>query len=111
VSWALAAAEALIDGPVEVAVVGRRDDPSRAAMLEAVARSRRPGLVAVAGEPDDAAHAAVPLLRERPAVDGVATSYVCRGFVCERPTTDVDELAGQLGGRSLSRPGRRHPAP
>jgi uncharacterized protein YyaL (SSP411 family) len=81
---------------VEVAVVAARDDPARAAMLEAAGRSRRPGLVAVAGEPDDAAHAVVPLLAQRPAIEGAATAYVCRGFVCERPTTDVEVLVQQL---------------
>jgi uncharacterized protein YyaL (SSP411 family) len=98
VSWALAAAEALLDGPVEVAVVAERDDPTRSAMLRAAARSRRPGLVVVAGGPHDAASAAVPLLRDRPGLDGAATAYVCRGFVCERPTTEVEALAGQLRG-------------
>ena len=39
---------------------------------------------------------AVPLLLDRPLVDGSATAYVCRGFVCERPTTDPATLTAQL---------------
>ncbi len=98
VSWALAAAEALVDGPVEVAVLGAPDDPARRALLRRAWGSRRPGLVAVAGDPHDPAHVEVPLLRNRPLVDGAATAYLCRGFVCERPTTDPRELADQLSG-------------
>ena len=39
----------------------------------------------------------VPLLAHRPALDGQATAYVCRRFVCERPVTDVGGLMNQLG--------------
>ncbi|MDQ4006698.1 MAG: thymidylate kinase, partial [Actinomycetota bacterium] len=47
----------------------------------------------VVGQPDASG---VPLLRERPLVDGAAAAYVCRGFVCERPVTDADALAASL---------------
>jgi uncharacterized protein YyaL (SSP411 family) len=38
----------------------------------------------------------VPLLGDRPALDGAATAYLCRGFVCDRPTGDPEALAQQL---------------
>ena len=38
----------------------------------------------VAGEPDQPG---VPLLADRPLIDGAPTAYVCRGFVCDRPVT------------------------
>jgi uncharacterized protein YyaL (SSP411 family) len=96
VSWALAAAEAALDGPVQVAVVGVADDPRRDALLARARRSRRPGLVVVAGDPAGTAAPQVPLLRDRPLLDGAAAAYVCRGFVCDRPTTDLAVLAEQL---------------
>jgi uncharacterized protein YyaL (SSP411 family) len=37
-------------------------------------------------------------MADRPAIGGVATAYVCRGFACERPTTYTAELAAQLDG-------------
>ncbi len=52
-----------------------------------------PGLVIVAGEPDATG---IPLLADRPLVDGRPAAYVCRGFVCDRPTTDPGELRRQL---------------
>jgi uncharacterized protein YyaL (SSP411 family) len=75
--WACAVAEALVAGPLEVAVVDRPD-------LLAVARgTTSPGAVVVA---------AGPLTAGRPA----GAAYVCRGFVCDAPTTDEARLRQQL---------------
>jgi uncharacterized protein YyaL (SSP411 family) len=38
----------------------------------------------------------VPLLADRPALGGRATAYVCRGFICDAPTTLVEELRAAL---------------
>jgi uncharacterized protein YyaL (SSP411 family) len=90
--WTLAVAEALAAGPLQVAVVGP-DDEARAA-LERVARgATSPGLVVTVGEPDAPG---VPLLADRPLVDGQSAAYVCRGFVCDRPVTSAEELAAAL---------------
>jgi hypothetical protein len=89
----LTAAEALVRGPLQVAVSGAADDPARAA-LAAHARLVAPGgTVVVVGEPDAPG---VPLLADRPLVDGAAAAYVCRGFVCDRPVTTPDALAAAL---------------
>ena len=92
---ALSVLEALLDGPREVAVVGPRDDPRTAALHDAALRSNAPGLVVAVGEVDSGDDGR-ELLRDRPLVGGAPAAYVCRGFVCARPTTQVDELAGQL---------------
>jgi uncharacterized protein len=82
--WAAAVAEAALAGPLQVAVAG-------AGPLVRIARmGTSPGLVVVAGEPD---RAGVPLLAQRPLVGGQAAAYVCRGFVCDRPSTDPAALA------------------
>ncbi|MGL5866358.1 MAG: hypothetical protein ACRCYX_10900, partial [Dermatophilaceae bacterium] len=85
--WALAVAEAFEAGPRQVAVVGSGADA--AALAAEARRSSSPGLVVVAGEPDTPG---VPLLAGRPLVAGRAAAYVCRGFVCEAPVTDVTAL-------------------
>jgi len=88
----LTAAEALLRGPLQVAVVGAADD--RQPLLERARRLAPGGSVIVAGTP---AASGVPLLADRPLVDGGPAAYVCRGFVCDRPVTTPDELAAQLG--------------
>ena len=102
--WALAVAEALAAGPVEVAIVGVADDPDLRRMRQLALAATSPGLVLAVGTGDWAKHV-VPLLAERPVIDGSATAYVCRGFVCDTPTTDPDELAQALRRLAPSRPG------
>ena len=92
--WSLAAAEAVLDGPLEVAVVGDPDDPGYRDLVATTWVSSRPGLVVVTGRPDEPD--ALPLLASRGLVDGRAAAYVCRGMVCDRPVTTVDELRGSL---------------
>jgi uncharacterized protein YyaL (SSP411 family) len=58
----------------------------------------------VAGEPVAGIDPGVPLLRDRPLVDGSAAAYVCRGFVCERPVTDADALRRLLAASRAEAP-------
>ncbi|MGV3709148.1 MAG: thioredoxin domain-containing protein [Gemmatimonas sp.] len=64
-----------------------------ASLLAAVRRLYLPTLVLVSGR---SGKDSVPLLRDRTAPNGGARAYVCRGFVCDRPTSDAAELAQQL---------------
>jgi len=100
--WACAAGEAAVAGPLQVAVVappvlGHPDaepDVDEGTDLVRVARlGTSPGLVVVAGAPDTPG---VPLLESRPLVDGRPAAYVCRGFVCDRPSTTPAALAAAV---------------
>ncbi|MFD8405816.1 thioredoxin domain-containing protein [Streptomyces anulatus] len=93
VGWGLAVAEALLDGPREVAVAG----PVGGELHRTALLGRAPGAVVAAGE-GAGAGAEFPLLVDRPQVGGEPTAYVCRHFVCDAPTTDAAELAVKLGG-------------
>jgi len=69
--------------------------PDALLTLRLVRSTYRPSLVvaaAVGATSGDAANS-VPLLADRPAVDGQATAYLCRHFACECPVTSVDGLA------------------
>ncbi|MFD9207820.1 thioredoxin domain-containing protein [Streptomyces sioyaensis] len=95
IGWGLAVAEAALDGPREVAVVGPPDDPATAALHHAALLGTAPGAVVATGAPGSEE---VPLLQDRPLVDGQPAAYVCRHFTCERPTTDPAELTAGLQG-------------
>ncbi|WP_405795279.1 thioredoxin domain-containing protein [Streptomyces sp. NBC_01506] len=99
IGWGLAVAEALLDGPREVAVVGPRGDAATAELHRTALLATAPGAVVAVGEPGDDVE--FPLLADRPLVGGQAAAYVCRGFVCSAPTSEVDVLAGQLAGRTV----------
>lgn len=90
--YAATVGEALLSGPYEIAVA--TGDPEGDPLVAAARRHAPPGAVVVAGAPDQPG---VPLLAGRPFVDGRPAAYVCRGFVCRRPVTSVEELVEQLG--------------
>ncbi len=97
--WSLAAAEAALAGPLEVAVVGPAGDPDRSELARVARASTAPGTVVVVGEPSQAPPGdpdVVPLLAGRGLVDGRSTAYVCRGMVCDRPVTEADALRALL---------------
>ena len=100
--WGLAVAEALVDGPREIAVVGGRDDAATAELHRVALMGTAPGAAVAVGDPADQggpeglASSGVPLLADRPLVGGRPTAYVCRHFVCKAPTTDPATLASLL---------------
>ncbi|HEV7652176.1 MAG TPA: thioredoxin domain-containing protein, partial [Actinophytocola sp.] len=87
----LSVAEALVQGPVQVAIVGEPGDDRREALVDAAVRHAPGGAVVLAGSPDE-----VPLLADRPLIEGSSAAYVCHGYVCNRPVTEVGELLTAL---------------
>ncbi|MFD7134238.1 thioredoxin domain-containing protein [Streptomyces sp. NPDC059894] len=94
IGWGLAAAEALLDGPREVAVVGPSAEDAGVRELRRTALlGTAPGAVVAWGTPDSGEF---PLLADRALIDGKPTAYVCRGFVCDLPVTDAAALRAKL---------------
>ena len=85
----LSVAEAAAQGPLQIAVVAV-DPQAHAGLLRQARHSAPGGTVIVAGQPDTPG---VPLLAQRPLVDGAPAAYVCRGSICDRPVTTEPDLA------------------
>src|SRR5438045_9457376 len=81
-------------GPIESALVRDRASAGFQSLDRAAAQHYVPSLVFAGGPPGDS-HL-VKLLEERLLFDGQATSYVCRGYTCDKPLTDADALSEQL---------------
>ena len=90
----LQALEFSTEGPTEVVVVGASGAPDTEALWSAIAPVYLPHRVLVASDPE-AAETLSPA-RDRPAVDGHATAYVCRNFTCSPPVTDPAALRALL---------------
>jgi uncharacterized protein YyaL (SSP411 family) len=75
---ALAAADFYLGPSKEIAIVG---DPS--AFLPTLRKRYLPRAVFAGGSDSN-----IPLLRDRPMVDGKPTVYVCENFACKQPVTD-----------------------
>ena len=80
----------------ELAIVGDPADPRTAALTGTAAERFRPGLFVAVGAPGDD-HPSIPLLEGRTTgPGGEPLAYLCRGFVCDRPTGDPAVLAEML---------------
>ncbi|MDT7840915.1 thioredoxin domain-containing protein [Streptomyces justiciae] len=96
IGWGLAVAEALLDGPREVAVVGPAlDDPATRLLHRTALLGTAPGAVVAVGA---VGSDELPLLADRPLVGGEPAAYVCRNFTCDAPTTEVERLRSSLNG-------------
>ncbi len=80
------------------------DHPGFDAWIQALWAAWRPGL-ALAGGIYPPPLNAPALLANRPLIDDLPTAYVCRRFICLRPTTQLDEAIHQIDQSSPSAPG------
>jgi uncharacterized protein YyaL (SSP411 family) len=71
----------------EIAIAGDVRAPATRALVNAVLERFDPNRVLAWGPPDS-----VPLLADRPLVEGGPAAYVCEHFVCAAPVTNVDAL-------------------
>jgi uncharacterized protein YyaL (SSP411 family) len=84
--WGSAMFVTWLDGPREVAIAG----PSDSGFREILAQGTAPGMVYAWGTDQ-------PLLQNRNIIADQTTAYVCRGFVCDAPTTDLQVLKKLIG--------------
>ena len=93
----LGALDFYLSTPKEIAIVGDPEAAETRALAQEVWRRYVPNkVVALAAERDEQARALVPLLRERPALGGRPTVYVCENYTCRQPVTTPQELANLL---------------
>ena len=84
--WGAAMFVTWLDGPREVAVVGLSNSEFR----QALAFGTAPGMVYAWGSDH-------PLLHNRKTLDEKTTAYVCRSFICDAPTTDLQAFKESIG--------------
>lgn len=94
VGWGLVAAQALLCGPVQIAIIGNANDERRHQFVKEAWQSTKPGTVIAFGDPGP--HSSVDLLNARPMIEDETTVYLCRGFVCDQPTNDLAKFREQL---------------
>ncbi len=91
---ALGAADMSINGAIELALLGDLEERDFRSLAAVAAGKYLPSLVLAGGAPG--VRTEIALLHERSMKNREATAYVCKGYVCETPTTDPSELADQL---------------
>jgi uncharacterized protein len=91
----LTVADMLVDGAVELALVGDPASQEFRALERTAAERYVPSLVVAGGEGRDNSAA---LLAGREMREGRATAYVCRSYACDEPVTSPEALVRQLEG-------------
>jgi hypothetical protein len=91
----LSVLDGTLASPVEVAIVGKRDDDATAALIHAAHAGFVRNLTIV-GRLDDNEVRGVPLLEDRGLREGSATAYVCRGYACRLPVTRPDDVREEM---------------
>ena len=95
----LNAADMLVQGIAEVALIGDRSDPTTRQIVDALQEPFRPNMVAACARDDVDRHATIPLLSGRSKIGGATAVYVCRNFVCQLPATSAEAMAALLSAR------------
>lgn len=93
---ALNAADMLVRGVQEVAVVGNPTQPATKSLLGAIRSGYRPDVIVALTRDDVADEHTIPLLSYRTKVKDQPTVYVCRNFACQMPVNDADAVINLL---------------
>ena len=97
----LSALDRTVADPVEIAIVGARDDKRTIELLQAALSPYMPNLTIAGTAPGEDLPHELPVLEGRnratePGTEPVA--YVCERYACKAPVSDAVALAAQLGG-------------
>jgi uncharacterized protein YyaL (SSP411 family) len=88
-----------MDKPKQIVLAGNPAAPDTRAMLEAVYKGFLPNRVILAADLSVGQAflaARLEFIRDIKPINGKATAYVCENHACQRPTSDISELAEQL---------------
>jgi uncharacterized protein YyaL (SSP411 family) len=98
----LIALDFLLASPREFAVIAGPDSAEYRGVLEALSARFLPHKVVAPAPASPSADLArlVPLLADRPAREGHATTYICEHFTCQEPVVGIAGLEAALGGNS-----------
>ncbi len=92
----------LLEGPVELALIGTPGRGDFEALRREIGRRYLPNRIIAHHDPERGDPLPFPLLQGKGLVDGQAALYVCRNFTCQAPITDPVEGAKVL--ETMSRP-------
>jgi hypothetical protein len=81
----------------QVAIIGGRNDPATRALLEVTHNRYLPNRAIVFAE-EPPAEPPTPLLEGKLPIAGLPTAFFCHGYRCDMPSTEPEDLAGQITG-------------
>jgi len=95
-NW-LCALDFHLSTPQEIAIVGSRNNPMTAEMLQVLSNTWLPNKVVAAKDPGDLSPVDnLVILKDRYMINNLPTVYVCERYSCRSPVNDPDLLRDQL---------------
>ncbi|MFD1774329.1 thioredoxin domain-containing protein [Paenibacillus rhizophilus] len=84
----------ITSGGKEWVLSGKKDDPTLHSMISLVQQAYMPdaSLLIHWEDPADKLSALLPHLKDKPAIGGDATAYVCQDFACQEPITSLEAV-------------------
>ncbi|HYL79694.1 MAG TPA: thioredoxin domain-containing protein, partial [Candidatus Acidoferrum sp.] len=104
-SKSLAVVDFMLEGPVELALIGTPGEPGYEALWREIGRRYLPNRILAHHDPAAEAPADLPLLAGKGLAGGKAALYVCRNFACQAPVTDPAGVERALAERTTEGPG------
>jgi hypothetical protein len=92
----LAVVDLLLDGPLELALIGSSGETRLEAIRREVGRHYLPNRIIAYYDPSSGDSPSFPLLEGKGLVNGEAALYVCQNFACQAPITDPALVAPAL---------------
>ncbi|MEA2508900.1 MAG: uncharacterized protein QOG21_982 [Actinomycetota bacterium] len=92
----LSALDFYTSSPPEIVIIGPAGDTGTDELVRVAQESFRPNKVLLRAEPGAELASSVPLLQDRPMVEGKATAYVCRHGACKQPVDSAGALLAEL---------------
>ena len=81
--------------PVEVVIVGRREDDATRALIRVAHENYLPNILVI-GRLEGDSCGPMPILDGRNLLDGRPAAYVCRGYTCQLPVSEPDEVRREI---------------
>ncbi len=94
---ALSAVDFAIGPTREIAIVGDTMNAELAQMVAAVQRLYMPNTVVQVSTDSTEGTSNYPILRDKRALDGLPTAYICENYACQSPINDIETLLTNLG--------------
>jgi uncharacterized protein YyaL (SSP411 family) len=92
----LAAVDLLLEGPVELCLIGKPAETGYEALRQEVGRHYLPNRIIAHSNPTEGDSPDFPPVKGKGLIDGRAALYLCRNFTCQTPITDPAQAASAL---------------
>src|SRR5574337_1109610 len=93
----LAVADLILEGPVELALIGSPGEAGFESLRREVGRHYLPKRIIAHHDPTAGKPPDFPLVKGKGLVGGRAALYICQNFTCQAPITDPAQAASALG--------------